>query len=307
MSASPTARTGLVVARRIGIALAFIAILLQPGFGQAKVPTRVADIEVLVVVDRTRSMAALDYDGEPRLDGVRADLEALAEALPTARIGLLTYGFDVQLELPFTNDINAFTAAVDTLRLESPTGGAGSSVDRPKAQLLDVLERAEQQYPDRRRMLVFVSDGERTTDGDPSSLAEVADHVAGGAVLGYGTTDGARMPAADDLSDKDGYVQDPATDQDAISRADPDALRELADQFEVPYVDRSAPGKGESMAKVAKSFKASYTPEGAEDAERAAHDLTWVAGLVLLALVLLELRAGWQAVWTSRSVLGGRR
>ena len=54
---------------------------------------------------------------------------------------------------------------------------------------------------------------------------------------------------------------------------------------------------------LAKSFKGSYVPGSAEEDGVAAHDLTWVFGLVLMALVLLELREGWRAVWTSRKAL----
>lgn len=300
-------RTGLLIARRIGIVLLFVLILLHPGFGKVSSPAEVADVQVLVVVDRTRSMGALDYDGgRPRIDGVRKDLDALAAALPSAQFGLITYGFDVQLELPFTTDVNAFTAAVDTMRVEAPTAGVGSSVDRPKDEILQALERAEKEDPDRRQMVVFVSDGEHTTDQPTESLADLNDHVDGGAVLGYGTTEGARMPAADDLSQTDGFVQDPKTGTDAISRADPKALQDLADQLGVPYHARTAPG---GMEDIAKTFRATYVPGSGVD-RPAKHDLTWVFGLGLFGLVLLELREGWQALWSSRHVLetrnGGR-
>ncbi|NHA00442.1 hypothetical protein G5V59_11245 [Nocardioides sp. W3-2-3] len=67
-------RTTLVVVRRVAIALTFVIILLRPGVGQADVTTQLSDIDVLVVVDRTRSMAALDYAGnKPRIEGVRDD------------------------------------------------------------------------------------------------------------------------------------------------------------------------------------------------------------------------------------------
>ncbi|HWU20385.1 MAG TPA: hypothetical protein VN088_02595, partial [Nocardioides sp.] len=62
-------RLGLLIARRIGIVVALILVLIHPGIGHAKVPTQVADLQVLVVVDRTRSMAAEDYAGtKPRID-----------------------------------------------------------------------------------------------------------------------------------------------------------------------------------------------------------------------------------------------
>ncbi|HJQ04705.1 MAG TPA: vWA domain-containing protein [Nocardioides sp.] len=296
---SAATRLGLLIARRIGIVVALVLVLIHPGVGHAKVPTQVADLQVLVVVDRTRSMAAEDYDGHRhRIDGVRQDLKALAAALPGARFALLTFGFDARLELPFTDDANAFDAGVDTLTLEQPTAGIGSSIDRPKEAMIQVLQAAREQYPDRRQVVVFVSDGENTSPTPVSSLAEVGKYVEGGVVLGYGTPAGGPMPNADDLSNAEGLIADPVTGETAISHEDPATLRAVAQQLGVPFVQRDRPG---GMADIAGSFRSSYVTS--DQGGTAAHDLTWVFGLVLLGLVLLELRDGWGALWGARRAL----
>lgn len=306
----------LTLARRLAIVLCLAAVLARPGYGEVAAPTQVADLEVLVVVDRTRSMAALDgtVDGvgeRPRIEEAQADLEELVAALPGARFGLLTFGFDVQLELPFSRDTAAFTAAVQTLRLESPTGGIGSSVERPRQEMLDVLTRSHQQYPDRRRIVVFVSDGERTADGAPSSMAQVGRLTDDGVVLGYGTTDGATMPVAADLRELDPedpgeLVIDPRTSEPAISQADPAALRTLADDLGVPFAARPGGAGAADMTALAEGFEASYAIEEGDAAARSAHDLTWVAALALFALVLIEVALGWHAAWSARVALRPR-
>lgn len=299
---TPARATALVVARRVAIALTFVLILLRPGFGQADVAAQVADVDVLVVLDRTRSMAALDHAGrEPRIRGVQEDLADLAEELPGARFALLTFGAESRLTLPFTTDVAAFGAAVETLDLERPREGSGSSAARPVPEVVEVLERAAEQQPTRRRVVVFVGDGEDTaSDGEGRSYEEIADLVVGGVVLGYGTTDGAVMPASDDLDDGAGYVEDPETGNDAISRADPENLDRIADQLDVRFLERTAPG---DIEEVVDSFGASYVDGERGDGRPAAHDVTWLLGLVLLGLVLLELRAGWSAVWRSQDAL----
>ncbi|KAB2811997.1 VWA domain-containing protein [Pimelobacter simplex] len=300
---SPATAGLLVVLRRVGIALAFVAVLLRPGVGQTSVSEQLSDLDVLVVVDRTRSMAALDYDGRtPRITGVQADLTALAKALPGARFGLLAFGAETRLVMPFSSDTTAFDAAVETLYLEGPKDGAGSAADRPVPELTAVLERAEDQSPDRRRIVVYAGDGENTTgsDEDPQSFEDLRDLVAGGAVLGYGTSEGGPMPESDDLDGALGYVRDPETAETAISRADLGNLEKIADQLDVPFEHRTAPG---GLAPLAKSFAASYSDGQGGHERPAKHDLTWLAALVLLGLVLLELRAGWRAVWTSRDAL----
>lgn len=297
---SPATRTRLTVARRVGIVVALLVVLAQPGFGSRAVPTLASDIEVLVVVDRTRSMAALDHQGGPRVRGVQQDLVDLADALPGARLALLTFGSRVTLELPFTSDTAAFRTGVETLHLEGPFDGTGSLVDRPLRAMRDILERAEEEHPERRRAVVFVSDGENTTDdAEQESFEELARLVDAGVVLGYGTAQGARMPQADDLSTDEGYLYDQERNEDAISRIDEDNLNAIADQLGVDYEHRTAPG---GMDAVADGFEASYAFDDRKDAP-AKHDLTWLFGLVLLGLVLLELRTWWQALWTSHTAL----
>jgi Ca-activated chloride channel family protein len=297
--------TVLTLLRRGLIVVAVLVALLVPlRFGEQPAPTQVADVEVLVVLDRTRSMAAYDYDdGEPRWDGVQADLAALAKALPGARFALLTFGSDAHLDLPFTSDTLAFRTAVDTTLVEPIYYATGSRADRPLKETLDVLERAEDANPDRRRFIVFVGDGENTDDGEQKSYAEVADHVSGGAVLGYGTEEGARMPEADDLGRSEGWVTDYDTYEDAISHADLDNLQTIADQMGVDFVHRTEPG---GMDDIAAGFKADYLVD--EDEERPAkHDYVWVVGLVLALLVLWELFVVWNAVWATRGTLRPRR
>lgn len=302
----------LTILRRVLIVLAFVAVLIRPGYGEREVETRLTDVEVMVVVDRTRSMAALDHDGRrPRAAGVREDLHALVDALPGTRFSLVTWGTDARLELPFTTDTAAFLGAIDTLDLEDPYDGSGTRVSTPLPVLADALEQADEQYPDRRRMLVFLSDGENTAgrsadDEAGGTYAELAAYVDGGLVLGYGTRKGARMPLADDLTAADGFVR--TQGGPAISTADPATLRRLAEQTGTDFVPRRGPG---GMADLATDFDGEYITQRAAADLPAQHDLTWVAGLVLFALLLWELHAGWRALWASRTTLGaggrGRR
>lgn len=293
----------LTLGRRLAIIVTLVVVLLQPGFGTRAAPTQVADIEVLVVVDRTRSMAALDYGGGPRIHGVQQDLADLGAALPGARFALLTYGSQAELELPFTSDGTTFGTAVETLRLEGPFDGDGSLADRPLDAMRDILERAEAQHPERRRMVVFVADGENTVEGEQRSFEELEDLVDGGVVLGYGTEGGAKMPQSDDLSPDEGFVYDQDRDEDAISRIDEANLRSIADELGIDYAHRTGPG---GMESIAEDFEAAYAFEEGDGAP-AEHDVTWLFGLLLLGLVLVELRSWWRALWTSHTALQPRK
>lgn len=297
---SPTVRTALLVTRRIAIVVAFVLVLLRPGFGETKLPTQLTDVDVLVVVDRTRSMAALDHEGrEPRIDGAKEDLTELVKSLPGARLGMLAFGTDARLLLPLTTDSAAFTAAVETLYLEGPKDGVGSRADRPVAEVKEVLERAKEKHPERRRMVIYIGDGEdTTTEGQDQDFGDLDGLVDGGIVLGYGTTEGALMPESDDLDPGDGYVRDSQTGDEAVSRADLDNLKDIADELGVRFEHRTGGG---GTDEIADSFEAAYS-EGEGD-RPGQHNLTWLFGLILFGLVLLELHAGWRTIWTSSQAL----
>lgn len=308
----PVTAARLTLARRLGIVLAFVVVLVRPGLGEADAPVLVSDLDVLVVLDVTRSMAAVDHDGrQPRVAGAKQDLVDLADALPGARFAMVTFGADARLTVPFTTDAAAFLAAVETTYLERPRDGAGSRADRAASEVTAVLARAEEQRPERRRVVVYLGDGEDTAeDGVDQTFEDAAGLIAGGVVLGYGTEEGAAMPASDDLDDREGYVEDPATGSTAVSHADADNLQQIADELDVPVLMRTAAeGAGRGIDELADGFESAYVDgEGGREDRPAKHDLTWVAGLVLLGLVLLELRSGWRATWGAhRTLVGPRR
>ena len=60
-------------------------------------------------------MVAEDYDdGATRLDGVKADLVAVARGLAGPRFALIGYDNDVVDLMPLTNDLGAFAVAVQS-------------------------------------------------------------------------------------------------------------------------------------------------------------------------------------------------
>lgn len=292
----------LALVRRLAIAAVFAVVLVGPEYGERALVTQTSEVEVMVVVDRTRSMAALDHaDGRPRIRGAQRDLRALVAALPGTRFSLITWATRARHELPFTTDHGAIRNALETLPVQDPYDGDGTQVGTPLPELVTALKQAEEQYPDRQRMLVFVSDGENTTGGRPPSYERLAPYLDGGLVLGYGTPEGGRMPLGDDLSGRDGYVQ--FRGSDAVSKADRGALRTLAEQTGTEFVARTGPGGIEDLA----GRFAGGLVEQTDERLTVAHDLTWVAGLTLVPLLLWELHGHWRAVWATPGALGTRR
>ncbi|WP_309649638.1 vWA domain-containing protein [Nocardioides sp.] len=278
------------------------AIALRPGLGTEPVPTSPAQVEVIVVIDRTTSMSALDWDGrQPRLDGVRRDLTDLVAALPTGRFTVLTFGRRVATELPSTQDDSLIEDTLALVGREQPFAGTGSRLDRPLETLSDLLDQVRERVPDRPRLVVLMSDGENTNRQAQASYDVLASSVDDGLVLGYGTVAGGRMPA-DEEQPGSGWIQDVRTGRDALSRLDEANLRSVAAELGLPYLHRTAPGSlDEVAAGWAERFRDSEPTPGGE--VPVALELTWLLALALLLLVLVDLRSHWQRLLEARRAL----
>ncbi len=229
---------------RLSAAVVLLALAaLRPGLpGGDEVETSAANLNVYFVVDTTSSMVAEDHGPEqPRLAGVLDDVDDIAEALPGARFSLVTFDNSSRVRLPLTTDTNALAAAVETLMPEPPEYSSGTSVTEPDGRLRTLLEQAATRHPERGRIVFYLGDGEHTAMQPPAPFTVPSQLIHGGAVLGYGTTDGGRMPATISRYGAAGrYIQDPETGEDALSRLDEDMLRSLASQLGLPYVHRPA-------------------------------------------------------------------
>ncbi len=246
IAAAKKSRRRFVWSRRALAVVLLAGIALRPGAANAQGASVTTDLDVYFLVDRTASIVAEDYDGRrPRLEGVKADLIALARDLPGARYALIGFDNNVVDLMPLTNDLDAFRVTVEILHPEMTTYSTGSSPRLPVEQVGLRLRAAADQDPDRRRVLVIVTDGEETAEEAASdSFAPLADLIDGGVVLGYGTETGGQMREWRGITGPAGapLIQDPATGTAAISRIDETNLRDIAAELKVSYVHRDGPG-----------------------------------------------------------------
>lgn len=283
---------------------------VRPGLpGGDEAHTTAANLNVYFVVDTTSSMVAEDHGSErPRLVGVRDDVDGIAEALPGARFSIVTFDNSTRVRLPLTTDTNALAAAVETLIPEPPEYSEGTSVTEADARLRVLLEQAAARHPERGRIVFYLGDGEHTAAAAPAPFTVPRQLVQGGAVLGYGTTEGGRMPATiSRYGAAGGYIKDPATGEDALSRLDEDILRSLASQLGVPYAHRAA-GAPVDEALVAVDVERFGTSEELEQARlRGRIELYWPLLLALGLVAAWELGAAASALVGTRARRRGAR
>ncbi|KQY63842.1 vWA domain-containing protein [Nocardioides sp. Root140] len=293
----PLERTAWLL--RILMVAALVGILVRPGYGTVPAKAKTSDLEILVVVDRTTSMSALDWNGsEPRLNGVQADLKELTEEFPGARFSLVTFGAFVRTELPYSSDSQAFLAAAEVMTVEGAFDGEGSLVDMPLEVMTESLAGAKKRHPERKRLVVFATDGENTRDGvEQRSFDDIDDLVDGGIVLGYGTESGGKMPV-DPEADIDSYIYDDATQQDALSKLDEPNLTKIAGEMGATYQHREAVG---GLDKWADDVDQSFSNEDDEFATK--NEVYWMFALGLFVLALIELALAWRGFHAARREL----
>ncbi|WP_052663644.1 VWA domain-containing protein [Psychromicrobium lacuslunae] len=282
--------------RRAALALLLTLTMLRPGVGGADLSAASAQLDVFFVTDTTSSVMAEDYgSGKPRLDGMKADLLAIADKLPGAHLSLI--GFDQQavVRLPLTSDQNAFENAVEVLGPEITLYSRGSSVTVAAEILRSRLQAAQKAHPERARVVFYLGDGEQTANTPAQPFDIPAGLISGGAVLGYGTAEGGRMKRNSGFgaAPGPGYIQDnsPGGQGDAISKIDEKQLGQIAGQLSVKYLHRQA-GDGIDNA-VAGVTGAAMKIEG-NSSSRAQYELYWIFGLGVLGL------AGWELFDTLR-------
>ncbi|MCL8027608.1 vWA domain-containing protein [Nocardioides bruguierae] len=257
----------MLIVRRLLLAAAVLGLALGLGQRDAVPPADPLELDVVVVLDRTTSMAAADAapsddsaDGQTRVAAALADVEALAAALPGVRVAVVTVGEEATLRAPFTTDAEGLQRQLDQVLVEEPFSGTGSTLATGTDLVADLLARAPATGEEpARTAVVLLSDGEQTAPaatarGTGEAWAALADDVDAALVLGYGTREGATMPAdagrvpplgsspdagtdagTDATTDRAAPAApliDPATGQAAVTRYDPDVLDAVADALD---------------------------------------------------------------------------
>ena len=266
----------------------------QP-LGKEKVPRERAT--VVVVLDTSQSIAAEDWGGAPRLEGMRDDVVEIARAFAGADIAVVSFASTASLRVPLTDDGSAVIEMVRAMRPEIAQQSRGTSIAVAHDLLARELERSAAADPSSPSIVFYLGDGEHTAADEPQSFDDIAPLVDRGLVLGYGTAEGGRMRQSGFSAGADApYLQDPAGG-DAVSRIDEERLRQVASQLGITYLHR-APGLpiGDALAPMASLASGAGLDRTAE----ARLEVAWVLAIPLALLL------AWEALGLARSLRSTR-
>lgn len=177
------------VLRALSFALLVIA-LAGPRTGAAAVEETSEGIAIMLAVDVSPSMLAMDLRPRNRLGAAQQTVSRFIRARGSDRIGLVTFGGEAMTRVPLTTDDGVLLDAVRTLR--AGTMGEGTAIGEGLAAAANRLRRAAGEG----KVIVLMSDGANNRgEIDPRTAAAAA------AALGIrvytiamGTDAPARMP-----------------------------------------------------------------------------------------------------------------
>ncbi len=275
--------------RQIFIVVLLFIINLRPMYASQSVKVVKQDINCycIFVVDNTTSMIAEDYQGNnPRMEGVKADIAHITESLGGADFAVIDFNNEAHLSSPFTDDGVYINSVVDSLAPPYLMYAQGTNLSVVHPLLESLIGECEEKE-NGEILVFFLSDGENTDDNKMDDFSDLAEHIDGGAVMGYGTDVGGQMHWHDVLSDETVLVQDERSYPyvTAISKIDEDNLEDLADDLGLPYV---AMNKTSNIDDVLDGILTDLNTEDKEDTMRGYKDTYYFFAIALAGLLAYE-------------------
>jgi hypothetical protein len=181
--------------RWCGLTLAVLLVVIaawRPGLerhGEQATTARPSgeNVNVFLVVDRSSDTGIDDYDGRPRIEGIRADIGSLIARYPSARFAMIEFASRASLDWPLSEDLWSLEPTVAGLRPYAATAeedDAAAAANVLRYQLI----AAGQQYRDSANLVFYFGSGASGSRAPQGEFEPVAGTVDGGAVFGYGDT-----------------------------------------------------------------------------------------------------------------------
>lgn len=203
----------LLACALIGLALA------RPQYGVNFVERKARGLDIVFVLDSSRSMLATDLK-PTRLERARLAIMDLIDRLESDRIGLVVFAGNAFLQTPPTLDYSAFR---ENLNSVSP-----SSVSRGGSNIGQALREAAKAFPEdnNSKIVVLLTDGEDLEEEAIDTAREIAEDGIKVYSIGIGTPEGTYLKVRTEEGAEE-FVRD-SSGQPVRSRLDETTLREIS-------------------------------------------------------------------------------
>ena len=165
-------RPSLIVLRCMGIGLCVIA-LARPQAGQKETEVLTEGIDIMLCLDTSGSMRALDFEREgrrtDRLEVVREVVKAFIQKRQNDRIGMVVFGDQAFTQCPLTMDYGILLSFLDRIEI----GMAGDSTAVGSALATGVKRLKD--VPGKSKVIILLTDGRNNAGRiTPETAAEIA-------------------------------------------------------------------------------------------------------------------------------------
>ncbi|MCX6647366.1 MAG: VWA domain-containing protein [bacterium] len=220
----------------IALALMLVA-LARPQGGEKVVEEEVQGIDIMLVLDVSRSMDARDLYPS-RLNAIKQVVSDFIDSSYGDRIGVIAFAGEATVICPLTNDHGAVISFIDRLTTNEdiPPGTAIGNAIR-----LGVNRFRESETG---RVMILLTDGENNKGLEPlDALQEAVDAGVRIYTVGIGTPDGAPLPEAEQpMVGSTRFRTDPDGNRVTVG-LDVDTLQKIADDTGGHYFSVSNQGE----------------------------------------------------------------
>ena len=214
MSQRVTIRLSLWIAALLLFGLA----MARPQWGFTWREVRRTGLDIMVVVDTSRSMLATDLKPN-RLEQIKYGLRDMVGQLRGDRVGMVVFAGTSYLQSPLTSDYAAFQMYVDDLNVGLvPRGGTAiSDALRTAMKSFDEKSKAD-------RLIVLITDGEDTVEDPLAMIPELEKKNIRIYTIGVGSPEGELIPIKDEsgretfLRDRSGNVVKSTLNENVLAR-----------------------------------------------------------------------------------------
>lgn len=155
-------------ALRNAFALLIIA-LANPQYGKGKSVMSAEGIEIMIALDISNSMRALDLDPtKDRLSVAKLSIDRLLHSLHGDKVGVIVFAGDAHLQIPMTNDYRALRMFLPNIRPEMMTN-QGTDI----ALAIDKAIQSFDMDNGVNKAIIVMSDGE-SHEGNAEEMAKAA-------------------------------------------------------------------------------------------------------------------------------------
>lgn len=179
--------------------------LFRPQLGSQKMELNAEGVEVVFVIDVSKSMAAEDIKPQ-RLKLAQIQLKKLTEILDGNRMGLIAFAGQVGVISPLTQDIGALNLFIDSLDFNI-FSEQGTNIAFALQEAKDLLTRGGGGEKNRTKVVVLITDGEDHSGEATAAIAELKNADIRTFVIGVGTNEGGKIPIRDQFGQTTGYLK----------------------------------------------------------------------------------------------------